>query len=323
MSDAARGTPTPAISVLMPVYNAERYLIQAVDSILNQTFTDFEFLIIDDGSTDGSRVILERYAAADPRIRLVSRPNTGYAVALNEMIGMARGEFLARMDSDDVARPDRFEHQAAFLKSHPEVVCVGGWIQLIDAAGRRLTRQQTPTDNESLQNLALQGGMPMGHPTLMYRRQAVEAIGRYRTDFMPAEDVDLILRIGEQGQLAALPRVVLDYRLHSQSVSEQRVHRQSNLARTASDEACDRRGLERRYKPSTLWRPDGSRESRHKFALQYGWWAFNSGEWRTALHYGLKAASVKPWRIPGWKLAAIALLRRPQGARPSTLDQPL
>lgn len=313
----------PRVSVLMPVYNAERYLAQAVKSILDQTFTDFELLIIDDGSTDGSRAILEHYAARDPRIRLVSRPNTGYVVALNEMIAMARGEFLARMDADDVARPDRLEHQVAFLSEHPEVVCVGGWIQLIDAASRRLTCQQTPTDDASLQDLALQGGMPMGHPTLMYRRRDVEAIGGYRPEFMPAEDVDLILRIGERGQLAALPRVVIDYRLHNQSISEQRVHQQSNLARTASDEACDRRGLERRYKPAPLWRPDGSLQSRHQFALQHGWWAFNSGEWRTALHYGVKAAAIKPWRSEGWKLAAISVLRRPQPSLQAPQDQPL
>ena len=89
----------------MPVYNAERYVAEAVESILDQTLGDFEFLIVDDGSTDGSRRILERYAARDPRIRLASRPNTGYLVALNEMLAAARGEFIARMDSDDVALP--------------------------------------------------------------------------------------------------------------------------------------------------------------------------------------------------------------------------
>src|SRR4051812_8466576 len=89
----------PRVSVVMPVYNAERYITEAVQSILDQTFTDFEFLIVDDGSTDGSRAILERHAASDERIKLVSRPNTGYLVALNEMLGRARGEYVARMDA--------------------------------------------------------------------------------------------------------------------------------------------------------------------------------------------------------------------------------
>jgi glycosyltransferase involved in cell wall biosynthesis len=302
---------TPRVSVLMPVYNAERYLAQAVESILGQTFTDFEFLIIDDGSADGSRAILERFAAQDDRIRMVSRPNTGYGEALNEMIAMARGEFLARMDADDVARPDRFELQVAFLDAHPEVVCLGGWVQLIDAAGHRLGLFQTPVEDAEMQEMALEGTMPVGHPTLMCRRSHVEAIGGYRVEYLPAEDVDLILRIGERGRLAALPRVVLDYRIHDESVSSQRIQHQLDRVRAASDAACDRRGLEPRYKPAPPWRPDGTRASQHEFSLMYGWWAFRNGEWRAALRYGLKAAAAKPWRLDGWKLAALALVRRP------------
>src|SRR6185312_7739382 len=108
---------SPVVSVVMPVFNTERYVARATESILGQSFGDFEFIIIDDGSTDGSRGILERYARQDGRIRLVSRANTGYAVALNEGLGMARGEFVARMDSDDVSKPERFERQVEFFRS--------------------------------------------------------------------------------------------------------------------------------------------------------------------------------------------------------------
>jgi glycosyltransferase involved in cell wall biosynthesis len=124
----------PAISVLMPVYNTERYVAEAVESILAQTFRNFEFLIIDDGSTDRSLSILKRYAERDPRIYLVSRPNTGYVIALNEMLAMARGEFIARIDADDIALPERFEVQVAYLREHPEVVCLGSKVQFIDEA---------------------------------------------------------------------------------------------------------------------------------------------------------------------------------------------
>src|SRR6476661_6105481 len=127
---------TPPVSVLMPVYNAGRYVAEAVESILGQTYADFEFLIVDDGSTDRSRAILERYAARDPRIRLVSRPNTGYAAALNELLGLARGELVARMDADDVALPERLLRQVNYLRAHPEVVCVGTAVHLIDGGGR-------------------------------------------------------------------------------------------------------------------------------------------------------------------------------------------
>ena len=117
--------PVPLISVVLPVYNCGRYVAEAVESILEQTFTDFEFLIIDDGSTDRSLVILNRYASADPRIRLVSRPNTGLVEALNEGLGLA-GEFIVRMDADDVALSDRFEIQVAYLPTPPTWFVSGG-----------------------------------------------------------------------------------------------------------------------------------------------------------------------------------------------------
>ncbi len=115
-------TGTPKVSVLMPVYNAGRHVAEATRSILARTFGDFEFLIVDDGSTDRSRSILERFAAEDPRIRLVSRPNTGYLVALDQMLGRARGELVARMDADDVALPDRFARQVRHLDAHADCV---------------------------------------------------------------------------------------------------------------------------------------------------------------------------------------------------------
>ena len=116
---------SPQISVLMPVYNAERFVAEAVQSILSQTFGDFEFIIIDDGSSDGSLEILRRFERADSRIRLSSRPNTGYTVALNEMLAMASGQFVARMDADDVAMPQRLQKQVDYLCAHPNCVVVG------------------------------------------------------------------------------------------------------------------------------------------------------------------------------------------------------
>src|ERR1051325_5151993 len=112
----------PAVSVIMPVYNAERYLREAVQSILNQTFSDFEFLIINDGSTDQSQLILQEYAARDARIVLKSRPNTGYTRALNELLAMARGELIARMDADDISEPQRLALQAALLRENPDLI---------------------------------------------------------------------------------------------------------------------------------------------------------------------------------------------------------
>ena len=130
---------SPSVSICMPVYNTKRYVAEAVESILAQTFGDFEFIIIDDGSTDGSRAILERYAKQDDRIRLISRPNTGIVGARNEALGLARGELIAVMDSDDVALPERFEVQVAYLREHPECVVVGSRALIIDPDGCALT----------------------------------------------------------------------------------------------------------------------------------------------------------------------------------------
>src|SRR5436305_9543595 len=125
----------PQVSVLMPVYNAIRYIGVAVDSVLSQTFSDFEFIIVDDGSTDGSAEILREYAGRDPRIRLISRPNTGLGFALNEALAVARAPFIARMDADDECLPERFEKQIQYLRNHPECVLLGSRVLWIDSDG--------------------------------------------------------------------------------------------------------------------------------------------------------------------------------------------
>src|SRR5688572_12730012 len=126
---------SPTVSCVMTVYNTAPYLREAVESILGQTFTDFEFIIIDDGSTDASPQILSDYAERDARIRLVSRPNTGIVKAANEGIGLSRGKYLARMDSDDVALPHRFATQVKYLDEHPDCVLVGSAAMFIDPYG--------------------------------------------------------------------------------------------------------------------------------------------------------------------------------------------
>jgi glycosyltransferase involved in cell wall biosynthesis len=299
----------PTLSVNMIAYNTARYVAEAVESILCQTYPDFEFIIIDDGSTDGTGAILERYAARDARIRLVRRENRGIVASRNEALALSTGEFVAVMDSDDVALPDRLERQVTFLREHPDVVCVGGWLELIDGAGRRLIQFQTPTDDAWLQQRALRGRTPMTGPTMTMRRQDVEVVGRYRPGYDPTEDLDLLLRLGERGHLVVLPQVVLRYRLHDQSISVRQQRRQLEMARAASDSACDRRGISRRYEPAPPGRPDGTRGSRHEFALRYGWWAFKGGERGAALHYGIKAAAICPWRPGGWRLLACALIK--------------
>jgi glycosyltransferase involved in cell wall biosynthesis len=300
---------SPSVSVCMPVYNTERYVAEAVESILAQTFGDFEFIIIDDGSTDGSRAILERYAKQDDRIRLISRPNTGIAGARNEALGLARGELIAVMDSDDVALPERFEVQVAYLREHPEVVCLGSVVQCIDEAGRYLFESfHLATDHEAMQEMALRGQCPLAHPSMMMRREAVLAVNGYDPEFGLAEDHDLILRLGERGKLANLPQALQKYRWHDQSISAKKQALQADRGKLAVLRAWERRGIERRDFSVTPWRPT-NRHARFEYAVRFGWTGYMRGDREMAQVYAAKALRLIPWRSDGWRLLACIVLK--------------
>jgi glycosyltransferase involved in cell wall biosynthesis len=299
----------PTISVLMPVYNGEQYLAQAVESILAQTFADFEFIIINDGSTDTSLKILEDYAAKDKRVRLISRENRGLARTLNEMISEAKGEFIARMDADDIAMPERFAHQVAFLRREPGVVCVGSAHEVIDEKGRLLTRIELPEDNDGIQAMALGGNFPFNHPSVMIRRAPLVEVGGYDEAMVPAEDLDLWLRLGEVGALANLKDTLTKYRQHGNSLSDKNQTKQYNKAREACERAWRRRGIEGRFEVTEMWRPGADRSSQHRHLLMYGWWAFNSSQRQTALIYAMKSIAALPFEVGGWKLLACAVIK--------------
>lgn len=300
---------TPRISVLMPVYNGARYLPQALASILGQSFADFEFLILDDGSSDAGPLILARAARRDARIRLLSRPRRGLVASLNELLRQARGEWVARMDADDIALPERFALQAQYLEAHPEVVCVGGATMMIDAAGRYLTTLFPPTADAAIQAAALAGHTPINHPTAMIRRHVLAAAGGYDAAYYPAEDLELWLRLGECGALANLDVPVLKYRLHPDSISEQAAGRQLEAQRRACAAAWRRRGIAGRFEGGGGWRPGRDRRSRCAFMTRYGWWAWNSGERATAFYYGWRAVCAHAADPAGWKLLLTAAVR--------------
>jgi glycosyltransferase involved in cell wall biosynthesis len=291
----------------MPVYNAERYVAQTVESILGQTLGDFEFLIIDDGSTDGSRRILEGYAARDPRIRLNSRPNTGYLVALHEMLAVARGEFLARIDADDIALPERFERQVEYLRSHPEVVALGTRILVIDHEGDPLEERCRVQTHEEIDRAHLEPCTSMGlcHPAVMMRTETLRRVGGYRAEYYPSEDGDLWLRLAEIGRLANLPEVHLKYRLHPQSITRARgVEQYAVLVRAIAD-ARRRRGL------PPVPPPDSDPPTQTPDELEWwrflGWMALKSGYVATARKYGLRCCRRRPLWIESWRLLYCAI----------------
>ena len=147
----------PAVSVIMPVFNGRRYLAKAIASVLAQTFADFELIVVDDGSTDRTPEILARFAENDARIRIVSRPNTGIVGALNDAIAVARGEFLARMDADDLCEPERFAKQVEYLRAHPDCVIHGTQILRIDPGDLPIGPETQLLDHEAILARLLEG----------------------------------------------------------------------------------------------------------------------------------------------------------------------
>jgi len=208
---------SPEISVLLPVYNAAKFVEAAVLSVLAQSFSDFELIIIDDGSTDGSGPLLQALAATDKRIRLVQRENRGLIATLNEGIALAKAPLLARMDADDVSLPERLAIQVSRMRVEPDLVALGGGIQYMDAAGR--LGRAVPYPSGKAVDEALLWGAPLAHPAVMLRTHAVREAGGYPALFPHAEDYALWLRLRENGRIDNVPQTLLRYRLHGASAS--------------------------------------------------------------------------------------------------------
>ncbi|MCP3980400.1 MAG: glycosyltransferase [bacterium] len=216
---------TPRISVIMPVFNARDHVSQALDSVLSQTCRDFEVVLIDDGSTDGGGEILRGYAERDERIRLFVQQNRGLIETLNRGFALARGEFLARMDADDVSLPERFARQLDYLTEHTDVAGLGCALQYMSDDGLLPRTLRHPTEPEEVRREMLQHSA-LAHPTVMLRAAAVSELGGYRAAFRHAEDYDLWLRLAERWDLANLPDVLLHYRLHAGQVSMKHIDQQ-------------------------------------------------------------------------------------------------
>jgi len=204
----------------MIVRDGEAYLREAIDSILRQTFDDFELIILDDGSSDGTAALIQENARADPRIRALreERPGVGLSAALRRACAGARGTYIARMDADDVSLPDRLERQVRFLEVHLEVAVVGSAMRCMN--GSRLLADVLRYPEEAAEiAAALPRVNCIAHPTVMMRREVYAATGGYRRPFRHAEDYDLWLRIAERHDLRNLPAPLLHYRFHEGQVT--------------------------------------------------------------------------------------------------------
>ena len=216
----------PKITVLMPVYNCELYIREAVDSILNQTFKDFEFLIIDDASSDETVMILKSYC--DPRIQLIEKQiNTGYTNSLNQGLKLAKGEFIARMDGDDISLPERFAKQVSLLDKNPEVIMCGTSYSIIGENEIFLL----PESHQEIKVNLLKGNCIV-HPSVMLRNNIIVANNiSYDQQTEPAEDYDLWIRLLLLGKLHNLQECLLRYRVHDSQVSSVRNKQQVQVAK--------------------------------------------------------------------------------------------
>lgn len=229
----------PCVSVLMPVYNAERFLKSAVDSILSQSFSDFELVAINDGSTDSSLDILESYS--DQRIRIISNTrNLGLITTLNNGLKEARAEYVARMDADDVSHPERLEKQVRYLDKNPNTVMVGSWGIYIDEAGCNLFPIQPPHHSKEMRKALFKFNCFI-HPSVMFRKIPVLSAGGYNEKAQHAEDYDLWLRLSESFSLANIPEVLVSYRIHADQISLRKISRQRKIANVCRIWALSRR----------------------------------------------------------------------------------
>lgn len=208
----------PRVSVVMPIYNAARFLDLAICSIRAQTLTDFEFILVDDGSTDAIDPILTKHTAADPRLSVLRLPHGGIATALNHGVVRAQANLIAIMNADDEALPERLERQMAAMREQPTIAALGSAAEMIDQDGRALGRIQPPGDPAVIREKLMEANW-LAHPTVMMRRAIVLAAGGYRPIFTACEDYDLWLRVSEHHDLGNTPEPLLRYRTHDNQVS--------------------------------------------------------------------------------------------------------
>jgi glycosyltransferase involved in cell wall biosynthesis len=213
----------PRVTVLMSVWNGERFVGETIRSILGQTFEDFEFLILDNASTDRTPEVIGKFD--DPRVKVVSlAENIGLTGALNLGLTKAAGRYVARIDADDLADPARLRSQVEFLESRPDVVMVGSWFDVIDDAGGLIGTHEGPQEHDDIVSYMLFEN-PFGHSTVMYEREAVAGVGGYNTSYQYAQDQALWWSLSEKGKLAILPKTLARIRSHvgqaSRSVGRQ------------------------------------------------------------------------------------------------------
>lgn len=241
-------TPTkPRISVVMPVYNAEPYLSLALDSIVQQTFQDFEFIIVNDGSTDGSQAILDAYAKRDQRIKVVTQKNSGVVASANRAAELAQGEYIARMDADDVSLLNKLEQLIATADKHPDAIVICGGTEAIDKDGEFVYRHTVPIRDEDIK-LALHFRNPLANGATLVKKSAFDAVGGFSDVF--AEDCHLWIKLASEGKFVGTGSIVYRWRVNPTGLTSSN----ALLSIQKELEYCD--GLWEKLYPSVVSRRD-------------------------------------------------------------------
>ncbi len=289
----------PRLAVVLPVYNCRRYLAAAITSIQAQTYADFTLVVVDDGSTDGSAAIIDRLAAGDPRLHVIRRPNTGIVGALNDGLAVGDADLVARMDGDDLAEPDRFAAQLAFLARAPDCIALGTAARIIDTGGAVVDLYRPPSDHDGIVAQLLRGnGAALLHPSVIFRRQALAAAGGYDPAFCRAEDLDLFLRLSRLGRFANLPEPLMRYRLHAKSTNFSQRARQKALVQHIVARERGQRELPDLDTTSLTGPAD---RSPAQLARDWACSACLHGRASTALYYGLRALVLAPTSLDSWR----------------------
>jgi glycosyltransferase involved in cell wall biosynthesis len=290
------------------VWNGERYLAEAIASILTQTFEALELVILDDGSTDRSAAIAEEFACEDARVKLIRLPHGGLTQALNVGIEHAKARYIVRMDADDISFPTRLAKQIAYLDAHPQCVVIGSDIEVIDADGEIVGHAGFPTTHAGILQLLLGGaGLRLIHPATVMRRDTLLAVGGYRAESFPSDDLDLWIRLADIGEFGNIPEPLLRYRRHENTICSREHERQAISSLAALNAARLKRGL-KPLRPKLNTTGHSAEAVYHaecaRFALRAGL------RWRCARHARASITSAPLWHQPYALLTACALPTR-------------
>ncbi len=292
----------------MPVCNAKHYLKEAIESVLNQTCPHFEFIIVDDGSTDRTLGILQQYEKNDSRICVISRPNTGIVGALNDGIEAAQGEFVARMDADDIALPERFSRQLERMQSDTNLVILGTNFYFIDASGNIVKSGNVPRDHDDIDENILKGnGGAIIHPTAMMRKDILMKVGGYREEAQFTEDLDLYHRLSRVGRMENLDEVLFKYRIHFNSVNSTKFMIRQKTFFWVMKEAYTSRGMA--FNENTIDAKFKKPQNRGKNHRDWAITSFEFGSRLVPFKHALTACLIDPLNWYSWKCLSYVVKR--------------